>query len=300
MNLQPGITVIVHTANSAKTLDACLKSVAGWADELLVVDQQSTDDSVEIAKKYKARIIPFAKVGYVEPARQMALEAVETEWTAILDADEELPAAVRNNLSRLLESPSAEVYALPRKNMIFGQWAKGGWWPDYQVRFFKTGTVRWPAHLHAQPEILGELEQLPAKEDWAILHHNYDSIDSFVQRALKYSTISAVEIDQKKRPAVDHPLRAYLQDFILWYYARDGKSAGTHGLALSSLQSFFEILTLTKYWENHKFPRQELPPVTEILDKAADDAYYWQMYQEWEKATGWKKIYYRIRMKLLL
>lgn len=300
MNLQPGITVVVHTGNSAKTLEACLQSVFGWTDKILVVDQESTDDSVKIAKKYKAKVLPFAKVGYVEPARQMALEAVDTEWTVILDADEELPSAVRSNISRLLKAPTADVFGLPRKNMIFGVWAKGGWWPDFQVRLFKTGRVRWPAQLHAQPEILGEFEKLPAKEDWAILHHNYDSIDSFVQRALKYSSISVKEISQKKRPAPTHPLEAYLHDFILWYYAREGRNSGTHGLTLSSLQAFFEVLTLTKHWEQQKFPQEELQPIHEILDKVADDAYYWEMRQQWEKSTGWKKLYYRIRMRLLL
>lgn len=300
MNLQPGITVIVHTCNSEKTLGSCLKSVSGWADKILVVDQESTDSSLKIARSYKAKIISFPPIGYVEPARQMALDAVDTEWTAILDADEEFPSPVRSNISRLLSAPSAEVFALPRKNMIFGEWAKGGWWPDFQVRLFKTGKVRWPAQLHAQPEILGQFEKLPAKEDWAILHHNYDSIDSFIQRALKYSSISVKEIISKKRPAPENPFEAYLQDFILWYYARGGKDAGSHGLALSSLQSFFEVLIVTKYWEQQKFPQQKLQPITEILDKAADDAFYWQMREQWEQATGWKKLYYRVRMRLLL
>lgn len=298
MSIRPGITVIVHTRNSAQTLEKCLASVHSWADELLVVDQESTDESVKIAKKFGARVLPFANVGYVEPARQMALEAVSTEWTCVLDADEELPAPVRTNITQLLQTPSADVFALPRKNMIFGEWARGGWWPDYQVRLFKTGAVRWPAELHAQPEVSGRSEKLPAKEEWAILHHNYADIDSFVKRALRYSEIAAQEVETGKRSIADHPLEAFLSDFISWYSVRGGNKSGTHGLTLSSLQSFFEVLVLTKYWEKRKFPNASLPAVSSLLDRAADEAFYWEMHEQWEKAQGWKKWLYRLRMKL--
>lgn len=300
MNTTPGLTVIVHTRNSAATLLACLESVQDWADEILVVDQASTDDTVKIAKKIGARILPQPAIGYVEPSRQVALDAVRTDWTCILDADEELPAALRHNIVTLLRTPNSDVYALPRKNMIFGKWAHGGWWPDYQIRLFKTGTVQWPAELHAQPIISGTVEQLPAKEDWAILHHNYLDINDFVQRALRYSDIAAAEVASGKREVAWHPVESFLRDFIRWHYAEDGKKAGSHGLSLSTLQSFFEALVLMKSWEKKKFSPTETPPLTAILDQMADEAFYWEMRSQWEKATGWKKWLLRVRMKLRL
>jgi len=300
MNTTPGLTVIVHTRNSAATLLSCLESVHDWADEILVVDQSSTDDTVKIAKKLGAQILSQPPIGYVEPSRQIALDAVKTYWTCILDADEELPAAVRQNIVTLLQAPTNDVYALPRKNMIFGKWAHGGWWPDYQIRLFKTGTVRWPPQLHAQPVILGTAEQLPAKEEWAILHHNYTDIDSFVQRALRYSDIAVEEVLAGKREVLNHPIESYLRDFMRWHYAEGGKRDGTLGLSLSSLQSFFEVLVLTKYWEKKKFPALDIQPFSPLLDEIADDAFYWRMRDRWENTTGWKKWFYRFRMKLRL
>lgn len=300
MNTTPGLTVIVHTRNSAATLEACLDSVHDWATEILVVDQASTDDTVKIAKKLGARILPQPAIGYVEPSRQVALEAVQTDWTCILDADEELPAALRQNIVTLLQAPSSDVYALPRKNMIFGKWARGGWWPDYQVRLFKTGTVQWPPELHAQPIISGTVEQLPAKEEWAIRHHNYTDINSFVQRAQRYSDIASDEVVAGKRDVVAHPVESFLRDFLRWHYAENGKKDGTHGLSLSTLQSFFEALVLMKSWEKKKFPTTAMPPLDHILDQIADEAFYWEMYGQWEKATGWRKWLLRLRMKLRL
>jgi len=296
----PGLTVIVHTRNSAATLEACLQSVQDWADEILVVDQASTDDTVKIARKLGARILPQPAIGYVEPSRQVALDAVQTDWTCILDADEELSAALRQNIVTLLQAPTADVFALPRKNMIFGKWAHGGWWPDSQIRLFRTGSVQWPPELHAQPLISGTAEQLPAKEDWAILHHNYTDINAFVQRALRYSDIAVEEVIAGKRAIVDHPVESFLRDFLRWHYAEKGSTDGTLGLSLSTLQSFFEVLVLTKYWEKKKFPTREMPPLSQVLDHIADEAVYWEMQEKWEKATGWKKWLWRLRMKLRL
>lgn len=298
MSTTPGLTVIVHTKNSAASLRSCLASVYGWVDEILVVDQGSTDDTLKIAKKFSAKVLSVPDTGYVEPARQPALDAVGTDWTLILDSDEEIPEALQKNIIRVLQNPPSEIIALARKNIIFGEWAQVGWWPDYQVRLFRTGTVRWPPELHAQPVLSGTAQQAPAEEGWAILHHNYADIDAFVQRALRYSSIAAKEVESGSRKTADHPLESFLEEFLRRYYSEKGSAEGSFGATLSVLQSFFEVLVLTKYWENKHFPQLKQPvSVSTILDRFAEDAFYWEMHERWLAAHGIRKLWYRVRMK---
>src|SRR5690606_14218835 len=125
-----------------------LKSVR-FADEVVIVDMQSTDATLAIAQEVTDRIISVKDVGYVEPARNTALSKATGDWILLVDADEEVPETLRDYLFERMEQPdSAEAYYLPRKNIVFGTWYHyAGWWPDYQLRFFKRGTVTWPTKI---------------------------------------------------------------------------------------------------------------------------------------------------------
>jgi hypothetical protein len=296
------LTVIVHTKNSAATLEACLKSVHLLADQLIVMDMESTDNSVAIAKKFKATILHHADVGYVEPARNAAMQQATQDWTLILDSDEEISPSLAKNIAQLLKNTSGvAAYRLPRKNLIFGKWAQSGWWPDYQVRLFQTGKVTWQPQLHSQPTIQGETKSVPADEEWAILHHNYDNIQAFIDRAQRYSQIAAQEMAQGKRTPAPSLVTAWLSEFMKRWYALGAQKQGHYGETLSALQAYFEVLTLAQYWEqkgwNVTHPTLQL---SRELTNLARQAKYWEAHTQWEASTGLTRLYWRIRMRLRL
>ncbi len=139
------LSVVICTFNSEEKIAACLKSVA-FADEIVVVDDGSSDETLDIVGKYTKKIFHHKSVGYVEPVRNFALEKATNEWILLLDADETVPDALAKKIIELLPTLDESIVALfvPRKNIIFQKWVQhAGWWPDQQVRIFRKGKVVW-------------------------------------------------------------------------------------------------------------------------------------------------------------
>src|SRR5258708_29144379 len=130
------ITAVVHTRNSEQTLGKCLRSVA-WCDEIFVIDMDSSDGTIEIAKKHGAKIFSLrATHAYADPIRNEYLQKVKTDWTIIVDSDEEVPPTLAEKLKELMLVAGVNGYSIPRKNIIFDKWIEHtGYWPDYIVRF---------------------------------------------------------------------------------------------------------------------------------------------------------------------
>jgi (heptosyl)LPS beta-1,4-glucosyltransferase len=296
------LSVIVHTKNSAVTLEACLTSVRPLADELIVMDMMSTDESRQIARQFRAKVMRHPDVGFVEPARDSAIQAATSDWILIVDADETIPQELGKKIHQLIEEESDVVaYALPRKNMIFGQWARSGWWPDYQWRLFKRGHVQWPAKLHAYPQIEGEKMKLPAEENLAIIHQNYTDIDAFVDRAQRYSSIASEEVLKSTRTVEANIFRTLMNEILRRWFVSKAHEQGQYGQALTMLQSYFEVLVLVKTWEQQKFsPRQPAPSLSRELWLAFRQARYWEAQYNMENSSGLSKLYWQIRRKLKL
>lgn len=269
------ITVIVHTKNSAETLERCLASLPP-TNELLVVDMASQDKSLLIARRFHARTISVADVGYVEPARSIAIEAASQPWILILDADEELPTSAAEWLPDLIADNSDQVYAVPRKNIVFGMPLKhAGWWPDRQIRLFRKGTVNWPTTIHAQPQCTVTPHELPATDTYAIIHHNYQSIGQFVGRANRYTTIEARHKDTAST-LPDAWLKGWSDELFSRYFALEGWRDGAHGLAVSLLQAHYVLITALKQWEKDNFPQHHQPQlIMQQIQSFRRDAAYW-------------------------
>ena len=145
------ISAIVHTFNEEKNIERCLASLS-FVDEIILVDMGSTDKTVKKAREFKAKIFRHPYTGFVEPARNYGIEKARGPWIIILDADEEIPRLLSDYLIKLTKEASFDYFRLSRKNFIFGKWVKyGGWWPDFQIRFFKKGHVFWEDKIHSIP-----------------------------------------------------------------------------------------------------------------------------------------------------
>jgi (heptosyl)LPS beta-1,4-glucosyltransferase len=274
------ISVVINTLNEEKNLPRVISSVKDFADEIVVVDMKSDDKTVEIAKKAGAKVFQHKRENYVEPARNYAIEKAKGDWILILDADEELPKALLKRLKRFAKKPTANYYRLPRKNIVFGKWLKHSrWWPDYNIRFFQKGFVSWSEVIHSVPTTQGKGLDLPAKENFAILHHHYSSINQYLERMNRYTTIHAKTLMEEEyefdwRDLIAKPSG----EFLSRYFAGQGYKDGVHGIALAGLQAFSEFVTYLKIWEMKKFERQKvsLEEVSKKISAKELELNYWK------------------------
>lgn len=255
MNKIIEISVVLTVRNEEKKIRDCLESIK-WADEIIVVDDGSTDKTHQIAREYTSKIFLHKSVGFVEPVRNFAVSKASGKWILILDADERVPETLSEKLREIshLETHAVSVQ-LPRKNVIFGKWIQHtGWWPDYQVRFFKKGSVVMSDLIHKKPESKGEMIQLESKPEFAILHYHYDTISEFIQRMDRYTNIEAKEIVASNSQFLWTDLITKpFNEFLSRFFARGGYKDGLHGLVLAFLQAVSAFVVSLKVWEQQKF-----------------------------------------------
>lgn len=308
------ISVVINTWNEEKNLPRALASIRGFADEIVVVDMESTDATVEIAKKAGAKVYSHKPTGYVEPARNYAINKATGDWILVLDADEELPAGLSKKLRDLAEKPqpkagrpldeTAAFYRLPRKNLIFGQWIRHSrWWPDYNIRFFKKGSVFWSEIIHRVPETHGRGKDLPGQESFAIVHHEYESISQYISRMDRYTNIQAINLVKEGyefswRDLLSKPTGEFLSRFFFGEAYKDG----VHGLALSLLQAFSEISIYLKVWELEKFKTISLdsPEIENEFSKIEYELNHWLVVKRMRRPSPFTKLLRRaLRWKKL-
>jgi (heptosyl)LPS beta-1,4-glucosyltransferase len=251
MSKKPTISVVVNVKNEAENLNRCLKSIKNFADEIIVVDMHSSDDSVSIAQSYGAKVFQYRVMKFVEPARNYALSKATGKWIMLLDPDEMLPKSLKIELLKITQRTDIDYVRIPRKNMIFGKWIRhSNSWPDYLIRFFKKGMVIWKKEIHSQPETKGNGLTLMDSEKLSIKHYNYTSVVQFVYRAIRYSGIQADELrvaDYKVKTS-DFLLKP-IQEFNSRFFAAEGYKDGIHGLVFSILQAFAIALVYIRLWE---------------------------------------------------
>ncbi|HSW87678.1 MAG TPA: glycosyltransferase family 2 protein [Candidatus Saccharimonadales bacterium] len=295
------ISVVVNTYNEEKNIKRCLESVK-WADEIVVVDMHSTDNTVAIAKQYTAKIFLHDKINYVEPARNFALTKAQNEWILIVDADEEIPSELIKKLKAIAQENIVDYVMLPRKNIIFGKWMQHtGWWPDPLIRFFKKGNVTWKDEIHSIPEAVGKEMQL-ADEKYAIIHHNYDSVSQFLHKNLEI--YAREEAEEKVREGyifnyID-VIRFPVTEFLRRYFAWNGYKDGLHGLVLSLLMACYHLMIFIHIWEKEKFKEINDPNLVDTIEKESKKSYkefrYW-FYDEKIKQSKSSSEKYLLKIK---
>lgn len=297
------ISVVVNTRNEEKDIGRCLESVKDLADEIVVADMESTDRTVEIAKKYKAKIFFHPFINYVEPARNLALQKAGGEYILVIDPDEELPAVLAKKLKGVAEEKRIDYLEIPRKNIIFGKWIEHSrWWPDWNIRFFKRGKVKWGDKIHLPPAAEGEGERLEAREENALIHYHYQTVSQYIERLNRYSDVQAENlIAGGYRFTWEDLLQKPADEFLSRFFAGQGYKDGLHGLALAILQAFSEFVLYLKVWEEEGFsPRQEtFQEFNKEAEKTAKDLRFWQRKAAYDEAPLSKKAFLKFKNKIL-
>lgn len=277
---QHSLSVVINTFNEEVNISRALASVKNIADEIIVCDMESTDSTVNIAKKFGAKVYSHVNTGYVEPARNFAIQKSSNEWVLLLDADEEISVSLSEKIKQIVKTNKSDYYRIPRKNIMFGKWIKHArWWPDYNIRLFKKDHVVWNEIIHTVPMTQGVGNDLEVLEDLAIIHHNYNSIDDYILRMNRYTSLHAKLLKKEGYEFIWTDLLAKpIGEFSSRYFFGMGYKDGLHGLALSLLQAFSELTLYLKIWQGEGFKEKEIK-----LDEAVSEIrqqektlHYWQ------------------------
>ena len=241
------VSVTIITLNESAHIAAALESVA-WADERIVVDAHSTDDTVAIARRFTDRVIVRDWPGYIAQ-KNYAASIASHEWIVSLDADERVTPALAREIRQLMTAdPPSAGYRVPRVSYYLGRWIRStDWYPDYQLRLYDRRRGRWTGrYVHESVTVEGPAGRLRAD----LQHYPYRDVSHHLATIDRYSSLAARQMFEDGRRAgpsslLLHPPAAFVRNYI----ARGGMRDGTAGLIVSLLNSYYVLLKFVKLWE---------------------------------------------------
>jgi (heptosyl)LPS beta-1,4-glucosyltransferase len=240
------ISVVVLTRNEEKNIGPCLETLQ-WADELVVLDSFSDDATVEIAQDMGAEIHQRRFVNYPSQ-RNTGLQLASKEWVFFVDADERATPELAEEIRRATDKAGFAGWWVPRKNYIFGKWIRhAGWFPDYQLRLLRRDKGRYDEgrEVHELVDLDGEAGYLES----LMIHHNYDTVQQFRAKQDIYTDYEAQTILEGGERARPHSfILQPLRQFHWRYITLQGYKDGWHGLLLSFLMAYYELVRYKKLW----------------------------------------------------
>lgn len=245
------ISVVINTYNAEKDLARVLESVKGF-DEIVICDMESTDSTLNIAKKYDCKIVSFPKANHksAEPARTFAIQSATYPWVLVVDADELVTSELKEYLYNRISEPDcpAGLY-IPRKNYFMGKLYD---YPDFQLRFFiKEGTT-WPPYVHTFPMVKGILGHLPKnRKELAFIHLANDTISLRLKKTDLY-TDNEVEKRHNKHYNSFDLVFSPLWRTIRRYFFKGGIRMGKAGFINAVLEGFYKFVTIAKIIERER------------------------------------------------
>ena len=230
------LSVIIITRNESANIVACLESVA-FADEVIVLDGQSTDDTVELAQNLGAKVFLADSWEGFGPQKNKALRFATHDWVLSIDADERVSADLSMEIQRVLSHPRFTVYDIPRLTNFCGQWIHHcGWRPDRVTRLFQKHTARFSDDV-VHEKLLSLQDDPKGRLQHSLLHYSYPTAQSYWRKLQVYSQAWA---DQKfahgHTTSMSRAVSSGLIAFIKSYIFRLGFLDGAMGLAVCILQ----------------------------------------------------------------
>ena len=258
------ITVYIIAYNEAEKIQAAVHSVL-WADEIIVVDSHSTDDTVQIAEALGARVVQVEFKGFGD-LRNQAIAACSHEWIFSLDSDERCTPEVRDEILEIVQAEkNVDAYYVPRRNFFMGQWIKhSGFYPDYrQPQLFRKGA------LVFSQDMVHESYSITSSQKPGALHHAiwqvpFKNLEEVMSKANKYSTLGALKLSENgKKATMGKALSHGLWSFFQLYFLKRGILDGWPGfvIALGNFEgTFYRYAKLHELQSQWQLP--ESPPLT--------------------------------------
>jgi glycosyltransferase involved in cell wall biosynthesis len=242
------LSVIILTHNEEKHIRDCIASVRDFADEVIVLDDFSTNRVPEMARELGARV-EQRKLDNFPNQRNHAINLARGEWIFFIDADERATPALGTEIQNAIRDSQFVGFWIPRRNIIFGKEIRHtGWSPDYQPRVLCKGRARFDPERQVHELILWDGEVGYLREP--LIHFNYETLAQFRAKQIKYTRYEAqVWFNEGKRAHkrgfVGQPIREFLRRYISLQGWRDGG----HGLWLSALMAYYAFVRQKMLWE---------------------------------------------------
>ncbi|MGA7722918.1 MAG: glycosyltransferase family 2 protein [Ignavibacteriaceae bacterium] len=239
------ISVIIITKDEESQIEDCLKSVS-WADEIIVVDSESADRTVDISKKYTNKVYIRKWQGYA-PQKSYALSLAGNDWVLSLDADERITDELKNEIMQN-DFSRFDGYRIPRENYFLHKHITScGWGTDSQLRLFKSDKTTMTDRLvHEGFEVSGNIGQLKHP----MTHFTYNSMEKAITKINHYSSLQAIEMCEKKGKITGIKIMAHgIAAFYKSFFALKGYKDGVHGFCIAFIDSLTNFLTYIKIWE---------------------------------------------------
>jgi glycosyltransferase involved in cell wall biosynthesis len=246
------LSVVIAARNEEKNIRNCLESVK-WADEIIVIDDASTDRTSEIARLFTENVFSRESHRDFHRNKNFGLGKATSEWILSLDADEVIPPELAQEIKQTIESSLLLGYCLNRKNFFLGKWIKGcGWWPDSILRLFRKGVTHWPLAIHDVPQI--EDKKRVGLLKYSFLHYSYFSLNQYLEKFNLYTTQLAKEEYAK---GVRLSFKTFFLLFFLkpfyWFVKKyiflRGFQDGFRGFFICFSSALTIFVTYSKLWE---------------------------------------------------
>ena len=221
------LSAVLITLNAASQLEECLRSVA-FCDEIVLVDSGSTDGTVELAERFGARVICSKWRGF-GAQKQFAVEQAAHDWVLCVDVDERVSVNLRASIESVLEAPPLPAYRFARCNLFMGRYLRHGeGYPDWSLRLFDRRHGRWSDDvIHEKVTVTSEVATLAGD----LLHDSAETLDAYLAKQNRYTTLAAQEaIAKGRRATAAHILISPLMRFLKFYFIRLGMLDGLPGL----------------------------------------------------------------------
>ncbi|MEW6101128.1 MAG: glycosyltransferase family 2 protein [Candidatus Omnitrophota bacterium] len=240
------LSVVVLTKNEESCISECLESVK-WADEIIVVDDESSDRTVEIVRRYTDKVF-IRKMDVEGTHRNWAYDKARNNWVLSLDADETVTEGLRKEIAKAISSSGFPAFSIPLRNYISNYWVRyGGWYPASKVRLFQKDKFRYEeVEVHPRVFIDGECGHL--KSD--IIHKGYPDLEHFLNSVNRQSTLEAKKwINTNRKMSLFHASWRAIDRFFRRYLRKKAYKDGLYGFIIAYFDSLYQILSYAKYRE---------------------------------------------------
>ncbi|HOX54801.1 MAG: glycosyltransferase family 2 protein [Candidatus Omnitrophica bacterium] len=242
------LSVVVITKNEQDNIEKCLQSVHGWADEIVIVDDMSTDKTVEIAQKFADKI--FERRMDIEGIhRNWSYSQARNEWVLSLDADEFVTEELKQEISKVLEANTKfSAFSIPLRNFIGDYWVRySGWYPAGKLRLFKKSKFHYE-EVEVHPKVFLDGETGHLTKD--IVHKGYPDFEHFLASLNRQTTLEAKKwINTGRQMSFGKAFWRTIDRFFRSLFGKRAYKDGFVGFMIAYFASLYQIISYAKYWQ---------------------------------------------------
>lgn len=252
----PKISAVIIARNEEGNIAGCLETLL-WCEEIVLVDMESEDRTVEIARRFTDRIFSHPRVPAFDIAKKYAVEQATGDWILLIDADEMVTPALAETLRSWSREKRVDVLEIPFRHYIMGACVEyTGWGFTPLPRFFRKGAIVFSGVIHDYMHLAdgAQVIRLDSIQENCIEHFAYRDSSHFVEKLNRYTTIEAMHLyDGRVRYSLFRLLASACREFVRRYFLGKGYKEGVRGFSLSVMMAFYRALTFIKLWEKYEF-----------------------------------------------